>query len=91
MFSKNKTNLTNIIMSVVNLRLTIPYGTNSTLSEYLDIVACLCTNNGTCNFQQTTTITAHYQLASCDCLPQYDGIFHKSEYSFLLISSLFLN
>jgi hypothetical protein len=64
-------------MSVINLRLSVPYGSNSTVTEYLDIVACLCANGGTCNYDQTTDITPHYALAYCNCPDVYNGIFYK--------------
>ncbi|CAF4658525.1 unnamed protein product [Rotaria sp. Silwood2] len=60
--------------SSVEVLLTIQYGSNSTFQTYLDILACLCTNGSTCNFEERTIKSDHYQLASCDCLPQYDGI-----------------
>jgi hypothetical protein len=69
----------NIIMFVINSRLTINYGIGSTLVQYLEITACLCINNGTCNFEETTVISPYYQLASCNCPDQYDGMFKKYE------------
>jgi len=30
-------------------------------------------NNNSCNYDQTTTISTYYELASCNCAPQYDG------------------
>ncbi|CAF3944032.1 unnamed protein product, partial [Rotaria magnacalcarata] len=64
----------------VEVLLTIQYGLNSTWEKYLDIQACLCKNNGTCTFEEITAISSHYQLASCDCPPLYDGIFCELEY-----------
>ncbi|CAF3508982.1 unnamed protein product [Rotaria socialis] len=66
--------------SYVEVLLTIQYGLNSTWEKYLDIQACLCKNNGTCNFEETTAISSHYQLTSCDCPALYDGIFCELEY-----------
>jgi hypothetical protein len=60
-------------------RLAITYGTNSTLIQFLDITACLCTNNGTCDYDTITTISTYYQLASCDCPDVYQGIFYKDK------------
>ncbi|CAF4285986.1 unnamed protein product, partial [Rotaria sordida] len=68
------------IIIIIYSRLTIQYGSNSTLEQYLDILACLCTNGSRCNFEETTIISAHYQLASCECLPQYDGILCELDY-----------
>ncbi|CAF4029746.1 unnamed protein product, partial [Rotaria sordida] len=84
----NNTGLSSIIVpmprnatSSVEVLLTIQYGSNSTLEQYLDILACLCTSGSDkCNFEETTTISAHYQLASCDCRPQYDGILCELDY-----------
>lgn len=64
-------------MFIINFRLTINYGSNSVWSMYLDITACLCGNNGTCNFDQTTTISPNYKLASCSCRDEYTGIQNK--------------
>jgi hypothetical protein len=72
-----------LFLFVIVNRLTILYGSNSTLIQYLEITACLCTNNGTCNFDETTTISTHYQLASCNCPDQYDGRFYTYESSVL--------
>jgi len=69
--------LTNVFISVINSRLTIKYGTNSTLIQSLYITACLCTNNGTCDFERTTTLSPHYKLAACNCPDQYNGMFNK--------------
>ncbi|CAF1151504.1 unnamed protein product [Rotaria sp. Silwood1] len=70
----------NNVNDSVEVLLTIQYGSNFTFQTYLDILACLCTNNGTCNFEETTTISDHYQLASCDCPAQYDGILCQLDY-----------
>ncbi|CAF3955011.1 unnamed protein product, partial [Adineta steineri] len=67
--------------SYVELFLTMTYGTNSTLIQYLDIIACLCTDSSYCNYQQTTTISNHYLLASCTCPDQYDGVFCQYPYN----------
>lgn len=56
-------------------RITISYGTNSIMILEPDITACLCGNNGTCNSEETTTISTHYKLASCNCPDFYDGNF----------------
>ena len=78
---------------MLHFRLSIKYGTNSTLEKYLDIIACLCTNNGSCDFQHTTSITPHYQIASCNCPPQFDGTYHSLVHSFgsHAFSSLFIS
>ncbi|CAF2923310.1 unnamed protein product [Rotaria sp. Silwood2] len=83
----NNTGLSSIIVpmpnnanSSVEVLLTIHYGSNSTVQTYLDILACLCTNGGKCSVEERTTISDHYQLASCDCLSQYDGILCELDY-----------
>ncbi|CAF2470777.1 unnamed protein product [Rotaria sp. Silwood2] len=83
----NNTGLSSIIVpmpnnanSSVEVLLTIQYGSNSTFQTYLDILACLCTNGSICDFEERTTISDHYQLASCNCLPQYDGILCELDY-----------
>jgi len=55
-------------------RLTIQYGTNDTISQYLEIIACLCSNSGTCNYDDTTPVSTHYRLASCTCPDAYGGL-----------------
>lgn len=63
-----------------NFRITITFGTsNSTVIQYLDIIACLCANNGTCQGDEITTISAHYGLASCSCPDLYEGMCHINE------------
>ncbi|UJR30966.1 hypothetical protein I4U23_018478 [Adineta vaga] len=71
----------NNIASFVDVLLTVNFGTNSTWQKYFDIIVCLCTNDGTCDFQETTHITSHYQIASCDCPPQFDGDLCEYNYS----------
>lgn len=78
-------------MIITYSRLTIQYGANSTVEKYLDIVACLCTNNGSCGFDQTTAISSHYKLAACQCPDQYDGIRHKYHYNLALINAAFFH
>jgi hypothetical protein len=56
------------------ISITITYGVNSTLKTYLNIIACLCINTSYCDYSETATISAYYELASCDCPSQYDGI-----------------
>ncbi len=70
-----ETKVTDIVILFSYSRLTINYGTNSPLIQFLDIIACLCTNNGTCDYDTTTTISTYYQLASCNCPDLYQGIF----------------
>ena len=60
-------------------RIIIPYGANSELILNLEITACLCDNDGTCNYDQTSTKSTYYKLASCNCLDFYEGIFDTSE------------
>ncbi|CAF0869133.1 unnamed protein product [Adineta ricciae] len=64
----------------VDVSLTITYGTNSTIIQYLNIIACLCINSSYCNYAQTTIISENYAVASCDCPDQYDGIFCQLSY-----------
>ncbi|UJR30967.1 hypothetical protein I4U23_018479 [Adineta vaga] len=71
----------NNILDFVDVLLTVNFGTNSTWQKYFDIIVCLCTNDGTCDFQETTHITSHYQIASCDCPPQFDGDLCEYNYS----------
>ncbi|CAF3894012.1 unnamed protein product [Adineta steineri] len=71
----------NDAINFVDVLLSIKYGTNSISEKYLDIIACLCTNGGTCNFQQTNQISSHYEISSCDCPPQYDGDLCELEYN----------
>ena len=59
--------------------LTVTYGTNSTLIQYLNIIACLCTNSTYCDYDQTTAISDYYSLASCTCPYEYDGITVKNK------------
>lgn len=66
-----------MILFVIRSRLTIQYGSNATLVKYLDIVACLCTNGGKCDFDDTMTISSHYQLASCNCPAKYEGMLNS--------------
>lgn len=63
-----------MILFMIIYRLTIEYGTNFIMTQYLEIFACLCANNGTCNFAQTTAISTHYSLASCNCPDTYEGL-----------------
>ncbi|CAF1580921.1 unnamed protein product, partial [Adineta ricciae] len=64
----------------VDVSLTITYGANSTIIQYLNIIACLCINTSYCNYAQTTIISENYAIASCDCPDQYDGIFCQLSY-----------
>ncbi|CAF0850637.1 unnamed protein product [Rotaria sp. Silwood1] len=67
--------------SYVQAFLTMNYGTNSTLIQYLDIIACLCRNTSYCNYDDTTTIYDNYELAACRCPDQYDGVFCQDSYN----------
>ena len=52
---------------------TISYGPNLTLIQPLDIVACMCSNNASCDYDQRTPLSPHYSLARCLCPDEYDG------------------
>ncbi|UJR15672.1 hypothetical protein I4U23_002606 [Adineta vaga] len=64
----------------VDVSLTIVYGTNSTLINYLKIIACLCIDSLYCDYAETTILSENYELASCNCPDQYDGIFCQLSY-----------
>jgi hypothetical protein len=72
-------------------RLSVIYGRNRTLEKHLQLVVCLCTNNGTCDFDQTTPITLNYETAACHCPPQYDGMRTPFACSLFLTSRLFFD
>jgi hypothetical protein len=55
----------------------VNYSTSSTYGMYLDIIACLCVDTSYCNYDETTTISENYQLASCNCPDQYAGMLIK--------------
>jgi len=78
-------------MFAIYSRLTINYGTNSTLIQYFEITACLCGNGGTCDFDDITTISTYYKLASCICPDQYDGMFNKYEQSLVFTNYFFFD
>ncbi|CAF4415936.1 unnamed protein product, partial [Rotaria sp. Silwood2] len=67
--------------SYVQVFLTVSYGTNSTLIQYLNIIGCLCTNTSYCNYADRTKIYDNYELASCNCPDQYDGDFCQDSYN----------
>jgi len=64
----------------LNVEIKATYGVNSTLIQNLIIISCLCTNGGTCNFNQITTISETYQLAACICPAEYEGTFCESTF-----------
>ncbi|CAF3697466.1 unnamed protein product [Rotaria sordida] len=67
--------------SFVQVFLTISYGTNSTLIQYLNIIACLCANTSYCNYGETRRINDNYELAACRCPDQYEGDFCENPYN----------
>ncbi|CAM4921480.1 unnamed protein product [Rotaria socialis] len=69
------------ISSYVQVSLIISYGVNSTLLQYLDIVACLCVDPSYCNYLYTNQTWANYAVAQCDCPGQYSGDFCQSTYN----------
>ncbi|CAF4537768.1 unnamed protein product, partial [Rotaria socialis] len=69
------------ISSYVQVSLIIHYGVNSTLLQYLDIVACLCVDPSYCNYLYTNQTCANYAVAQCDCPGQYSGDFCQSTYN----------
>ncbi|CAF1938120.1 unnamed protein product [Rotaria magnacalcarata] len=69
------------ISSYVQVSLTMNYGVNSTVLQYLDIVACLCVDPAYCNYLYTNQAIANYALAQCSCPDQYSGDFCQSTYN----------
>lgn len=68
-----------------HFRIKATHGVNSTLIQNLNIISCLCTNSGTCNFDQITTISETYQLATCICPAEYEG--KNEDFMSLLITT----
>ena len=66
-------------ISIENLlayfRINVLYGNQRDGTRVLDMIVCLCTNGGTCVYDEvTTTSSLRYQLATCQCPEEYDGL-----------------